>query len=208
VSPRGPRAERARARGRRSPGERPPGLDTTEVRTIRDRRTAPPSSVASRSAEHPAVVSGAVTAVVGLLLVVAAIVVLTDAASLRPTTEPLGPAAFPTIIGILLALVGSGLVLVNLRFVVVLVRGGGGPISHRLWGVLGLLLGIVVYGLLLPFVGFTVVSVALFVAAALVLGSPRPWWRLALYGLVLAGLIVLLFDRVIGLALPAGPWGF
>jgi putative tricarboxylic transport membrane protein len=194
---------------RRTPkGERPPGLDTTEVRTIRDRRTAPPPVVASRSVDHPAVVSGAVTVLVGVLLIIASIVVLTDAASLRPTSEPLGPAAFPTIIGILLALVGIGLVLVNLRFARVLVRGGGGPVSRRLWGVLGLLVGIVVYGLLLPFVGFTVVSVALFVAAALVLGSPRPWWRLAIYGLVLAGVIVLLFDRVIGLALPAGPWGF
>lgn len=193
---------------RRRPGDRRPGLDTTEVRTIEDRRVAPPSAVAARSVDHPAVVSGAVTVVVGLLLVVAAVVVLVDAASLRPTSEPLGPAAFPTIIGVLLALVGAALVAVNLRFALVVLRRGAGQMSPRLWAVLGLLLGIVAYGVLLPFVGFTLVSVALFTAAATVLGSPRPWWRLALYGLVLAGVIVLLFDRVIGLALPAGPWGF
>jgi len=193
-------------RGRTPRGPRP-GLDTTELSSVSNPRNAPPSDVAKRAGDHPAVASGAATAVIGVLLVIASVIVLIDAANLRPTTEPLGPAAFPTIIGILLGLVGLALVLFNLRFALTLLRNAHGAPNPQLWRVLILLGSIAVYAVILPFVGFTVTSAALFTVGALLLGSPHRW-RLPLYGIVLAGLVTILFDRIIGLTLPAGPWGF
>ena len=195
-----PRRKRS-ARGPR------PGLDTTELSSVSNPRNAPPPDVAQRAGDHPAVASGAATAVIGVLLVIASAIVLIDAAQLRPTTEPLGPAAFPTIIGILLGLVGIALVLFNLRFVLTLIRNRSGKPNPQVAKVAVLLGSIVVYALILPFVGFTVTSAALFTVGALLLGSPHRW-RLPLYGLVLGGIVTLLFDRIIGLSLPAGPWGF
>jgi putative tricarboxylic transport membrane protein len=55
--------------------------------------------------------------------------------------------------------------------------------------------------------GFVVTSTALFVAAAMLLGAPRTWHILA-YGWALSAIVFLVFDRLIGLTLPSGPWGF
>jgi len=185
----------------------PPGLDTTELRSMKDRRASPPSNAAQRTGDHPQVASAAATTVIGILLVVTSIVVFVDAGRLKPTNEPLGPGAFPLIIAILLGVVGVALTLLNFRSALVLARNlrrGGTP---QLVRVLILLGSIVLYAIILPVVGFTVASAALFTVSARLLGSPHRW-RLPLYGIVIAGLITLLFDRLIGLTLPAGPWGF
>ncbi len=188
-------------------GHVPPGLDTTEMRSMSDRRTSPPSPVAQRAGKHPLVTSGAATMVVGVLLVATSAIVFGDAIALRPSSEPLGPAAFPLIIAVLLALVGIALVVSNRRSALVLARNITREGAPQLARVLILLGSIVVYALVLPIAGFTVTSALLFTVAARLLGSTHRW-RLPLYGIVISGLITLLFDRLIGLALPAGPWGF
>ncbi|WP_158252483.1 tripartite tricarboxylate transporter TctB family protein [Cryobacterium sp. Y57] len=151
--------------------------------------------------------SGAATMVVGVLLVATSAIVFGDAIALRPSSEPLGPAAFPLIIAVLLALVGIALVVSNRRSALVLARNITREGAPQLARVLILLGSIVVYALVLPIAGFTVTSALLFTVAARLLGSTHRW-RLPLYGIVISGLITLLFDRLIGLALPAGPWGF
>lgn len=52
-----------------------------------------------------------------------------------------------------------------------------------------------------------VTSAALFTAAAVLLGAPR-FGRTVAYGWALAAIVFLVFDRLIGLSLPTGPWGF
>jgi putative tricarboxylic transport membrane protein len=145
--------------------------------------------------------------VLGGLMVLAAVVVLVDAASLRPGTATVGPAAAPTVVGVLLGLVGAVLALRgwwDLR------KAGPGPGLGprgrllRLAAMVGLL---VAFALLLPVVGYVVASTLLFTGAALLLGAPHPLRTLA-YGWTLAAVAFLVFDKLIGLALPVGPWGF
>ena len=74
-------------------------------------------------------------------------------------------------------------------------------------GSLGLVAALLLFALLLPLLGYVVSSAALFVAAALLLGAPRGW-KVVAYGWTLAAVVFLIFDRLIGLTLPTGPWGF
>lgn len=80
---------------------------------------------------------------------------------------------------------------------------GRGPLV-RLAAMVALLVG---FALLLPVLGYVVSSAALFTGAALLLGAPSTWRTLA-YGWTLAAVVFLVFDRLIGLTLPTGPWGF
>ena len=66
---------------------------------------------------------------------------------------------------------------------------------------------LVAFAVLLPVLGYVVASTLLFTGAALLLGAPRPATVVA-YGWTLAVVVYLVFDRLIGLALPVGPWGF
>jgi branched-chain amino acid transport system permease protein len=68
-------------------------------------------------------------------------------------------------------------------------------------------LALLVFAAILPLVGFWLSAALLYIAVAVLLGAPRTAW-LAITGAILSGVIVLLFDRIIGLTLPAGPWGF
>ena len=84
----------------------------------------------------------------------------------------------------------------------------GHPWQPRAWlRVLGLVAALLLFALLLPLLGWVVSSAALFVAAALLLGAPRGW-KVVAYGWTLAAVVFLVFDRLIGLTLPTGPWGF
>jgi putative tricarboxylic transport membrane protein len=75
------------------------------------------------------------------------------------------------------------------------------------WRVLGLVAALVAFALLLPVLGYVVCAAALFVAAAWLLDAPRDW-RVPVWGWALAAVVFLVFDRLIGLTLPTGPWGF
>ena len=174
------------------------------------------------------------TAIFGALMVVGAVVMIIDASRLRDTSAAIGPNVVPMVVGVLLGVVGAGL-LVQSRSAL---RPSSPPPSHDDpaaadrpaadrpaadrpaaevpaldgpaggWrGVLILVVTLLAFSLLLPVLGFVVSSTALFVVAALLLGAPRRWTVLA-YGWALSALVFLVFDRLIGLSLPTGPWGF
>ena len=146
------------------------------------------------------------TVAFGGLMLLAAVLVVANALALPDTGAVVGPAAVPLPVGVLLGLLGVGLILrsrAELR----------GAVAGRVWQprgglrVLALVGALLAFALLLPVLGYVVSSAALFVAAALLLGAPRGW-KVVAYGWALAALIFLVFDRLIGLTLPAGPWGF
>ncbi|WP_028923275.1 tripartite tricarboxylate transporter TctB family protein [Pseudonocardia acaciae] len=145
------------------------------------------------------------TALFGLLLLVGGVVVIIDAARLRDSSAAVGPGAVPTVVGVLLGVVGAGLV-VQARSA--LRRLGAAPTAAGRWlRVAALVATLLAFAVLLPVLGYVVCSTGLFVAAALLLGAPRRWTVLG-YGWALAAIVFLVFDRVIGLSLPTGPWGF
>jgi putative tricarboxylic transport membrane protein len=169
------------------------------------------------------------TAIFGALMVVAAFIMIIDASRLRDTSAAIGPNVVPMVVGVLLGVIGAGL-LVQSRSAL---RPSSLPPSSLLpsdddpaaadrpagevpaldgpaggWrGVLILVVTLLAFSVLLPVLGFVVSSTALFVVAALLLGAPRRWTVLA-YGWALSALVFLVFDRLIGLSLPTGPWGF
>ncbi|MGK5683210.1 tripartite tricarboxylate transporter TctB family protein [Actinoplanes sp. URMC 104] len=138
----------------------------------------------------------------GILMIVGAVVVLVDAARLRGSDDALGPAAAPTLLGVLLGLLGGGLAFQSRRSL--RTRTG----EHRRLGRLAaLVVTLIAFALLLPIMGYVVCSAGLFVSAALLLGAPHPA-RVVAYGWTLAVVVFLIFDVLIGLSLPTGPWGF
>lgn len=155
----------------------------------------------------------------GGLLVVAAVFALVQAGSLWGigSSVILGPAAFPLLIGVLLVVVGVALIvrallrLRNLEAHAGSVAGGAegsaGPLRGRLIRVGLLLVLLIGFALVLPYAGYVVSSTLLFTGTALLLDSPHRWRTLAA-GWTLAAVVFLAFDRLIGLTLPTGPWGF
>jgi putative tricarboxylic transport membrane protein len=146
------------------------------------------------------------TVALGVVMMIGAVVVLVDAASLRPGDEFVGPAAAPTTVGILLGVLGALLALQAGRHLRTTTVRQALP-HRRLLRLAAMVALLVAFAVLLPYVGYVVASALLFTGAALLLGAPHPA-RVAAYGWTLAGLVFLLFDRLIGLALPTGPWGF
>ncbi len=187
-----------------------PGLQTTEMSVLEKAEfQAPPPPDAFAAGAYPAVLSGATTAIVGAIMAIVATFVLADAARLPAASDPLGPAAFPLLIGSLLGIVGLALVVMNHRYALVLLRVRRGGVVRRGKGLSTVLVLVALLGFaaVLPLVGFFLAAALLYVAVAMLLGAPRGW-HLAITAALLAGTIVLLFDRIIGLTLPAGPWGF
>lgn len=195
---------------RRQRPDRRAGLETTELQTLRDddRRVPPPPEAVGAGA-YPAVLSGATSAIVGALMALVGVLVLVDAVHLPTSSDPLGPAAFPYVIGSLLTIVGTTLAVINHRYAFVLlrVRRGGWMRRGNSVRALLVLVAILAFAALLPLVGFFVASAALYVGVAVLLGAPRGW-HLVFAGVLISGSVVLLFDRIVGLSLPAGPWGF
>jgi putative tricarboxylic transport membrane protein len=146
------------------------------------------------------------SAVFGGLMLIAAVLVIVDAVRLPDTGAVVGPAAVPLPVGVLLGVVGAGL-LVDSR--VKLARATPGEPWQPRAGlrVLALVAALVAFALLLPLLGYVVCATGLFVAAAFLLGAPRDW-RAPVWGWALAAVVFLVFDRLIGLTLPTGPWGF
>ncbi|MFC4010100.1 tripartite tricarboxylate transporter TctB family protein [Nonomuraea purpurea] len=143
----------------------------------------------------------------GGLMVVAGPVMIVDARGL-PDAGAMGPAAAPLALGVLLGLTGFWLVLRSLREL----RSTSATRERAMRGRAALKVGalagvLVAFALLLPVVGYVVGSAVLFVATALLLGAPHGW-RLYACGWSLAALAFVTFDRLIGLTLPTGPWGF
>jgi putative tricarboxylic transport membrane protein len=146
------------------------------------------------------------TAAFGAVLVIAAVLVIVDAVRLPETSEAVGPAAVPLPVGALLGVIGVGLLVQARSQLRSAVRGAPWPPKAGL-RLLGMVAALVAFALLLPWLGFVVTSAALFVAAAMLLGAPRFLSTVA-YGWALSAIVFLVFDRLIGLSLPTGPWGF
>ncbi|WP_250031158.1 tripartite tricarboxylate transporter TctB family protein [Paractinoplanes maris] len=138
----------------------------------------------------------------GVLMILGAVVVLIDAARLRDSDEALGPAAAPTLMGVLLGVLGGALAFQSRRFLRTPQEG-----KRRLWRLTALVVVLIAFALLLPVMGYVVSSAGLFAGAALLLGAPHPA-RVVAYGWTLAVVVFLVFDVLIGLSLPTGPWGF
>jgi len=204
----------------------------------------------------------------GALMMLAAVVVLVDAASLRESDAAMGPAVVPTAVGILLGAVGillAGRSWWDLRAATRADAAGtpgadgataagtpgadgataagtpdadgataagatgadgadgagaaddagsagdapDGALASKapILRLAGMVVVLIAFALLLPLLGYVVCAALLFTGAALLLGAPRPLTVLA-YGWTLAIVVFLVFDRLIGLALPVGPWGF
>jgi len=146
------------------------------------------------------------TAAFGALLLVVAVLVIVDAVRLPATSAAVGPAAVPLPVGVALGVVGA-LLLVDARRKLPRAAAGAAWQPRAGLRVLGLVAALIGFALLLPLLGYVVTATALFVAAALLLDAPRDW-RVLAWGWALAAVVFLVFDRLIGLTLPAGPWGF
>lgn len=142
----------------------------------------------------------------GLLMILGAVLLFADAAALPESSSEMGPAAMPRLVAVLLAVAGIGLV-VQAGLKLGASRTGTGWQPRAGLRVLALVVALVLFAVLLPLLGYVVTATALFVATALLLGAPRSWQLLA-YGWALAAAVFLVFDRLIGLSLPSGPWGF
>jgi putative tricarboxylic transport membrane protein len=166
-------------------------------------RTAPPEGPGPDADDRRTVLA---TAAFGALLVVGAALVVVDALRLPATSAVVGPAAVPLPVGVLLGLVGLGLLARSAR---ALRTAPAGPPWQARAGLrlLAMVAALVAFALLLPLLGWVVSAAALFAAASLLLGAPRDR-RVPAYGWALAAVVFLVFDRLIGLTLPAGPWGF
>ena len=70
-----------------------------------------------------------------------------------------------------------------------------------------LLVALVVFAVVNPFLGYVVSATLLFGVTAIVLGAPDRLRSFA-YGFIVAAVVFLLFDVLIGITLPAGTWGF
>ncbi|TWF93769.1 tripartite tricarboxylate transporter TctB family protein [Saccharopolyspora dendranthemae] len=144
------------------------------------------------------------TGLFGVLMLLAAVVLVVDAMRLPDQGSAMGPAVMPVIVAVLLAAVGIGLAVRSGRQ---LPRAERDERTGAWWRVVGLVAALLAFAALLPVVGYVLAATGLFVAAALLLGAPRRWVVLA-YGWALAAAVFLVFDRLIGLSLPSGPWGF
>ena len=84
----------------------------------------------------------------------------------------------------------------------------GHQTSPQDWKRLGiLLLALLVFAAVNPFLGYVVSATLLFGLTAISLGAPhRP--KAFAYGFIVASIVFLLFDVLIGITLPAGVWGF
>jgi putative tricarboxylic transport membrane protein len=146
------------------------------------------------------------SALFGGIMLVAAVLVIVDAARLPDTPGVVGPAAVPLPVGVLLGVVGAGL-LVQARTRLATATEGPPWQPRAALRVLALVVALVAFAVLLPVLGYVLTSAALFATAAALLGAPNVWQMIAC-GWALAAIVFLIFDRLIGLTLPAGPWGF
>jgi putative tricarboxylic transport membrane protein len=149
------------------------------------------------------------TLVLGVVLLVFGIATVTQATRLSNNGNAVGPATAPWVIGTLLLVVG---VLMTLRGRREFADTSSEVPSHQTnpqdWKRLGVLLvALLVFAVVNPFLGYVVSATLLFGLTAIVLGAPDRAKSFA-YGFVVAGVVFLIFDVVIGITLPAGIWGF
>ncbi|WP_142780663.1 tripartite tricarboxylate transporter TctB family protein [Agrobacterium sp. T29] len=111
--------------------------------------------------------------------------------------EPVGPRAFPIIAAATIGLCG----------VILLLKPGKSPVEPAgpiaaIVALSGCLAG---YALLFQSLGFVIATTIFMIPIAMIFGAK--WWQGALTGVVLAVSSYLLFDRLLEVVLPAGPFG-
>ncbi|HEX5991082.1 MAG TPA: tripartite tricarboxylate transporter TctB family protein [Thermomicrobiales bacterium] len=144
-----------------------------------------------------------------LAAVVLGILILWQATLIRltPAYSKVGPRVIPYI-------VGAGLVIAGVWLAYEALTGRASsaatesedadPTLPTDWGTVGLLaLALVVYLVLIERAGFIIASATLFVMAAFAMGSRRLARDIAI-GVILASVLYLVFNRGLGLSLPAG----
>ncbi len=149
------------------------------------------------------------TLVLGGVLVLVAIATITQASRLSNQGNAVGPATAPWVIGALMLVVG---VLMCLRGRREMADTTQSLPSHQTevqdWKRLGVLLvGLIVFAIVNPWLGYVVSATLLFGVTAIVLGAPHRAKAFA-YGFIVSGTVFLLFDVLIGISLPAAVWGF
>ncbi|MER7556120.1 tripartite tricarboxylate transporter TctB family protein [Nocardioides sp. NPDC126508] len=146
------------------------------------------------------------TVILGGLMVAFGVVVLIQAILLDNEAHVVGPATMPWVVAVLLVAIGSTLG----------VRAGRDLGAWRLapqtspqdWKRAALLLAVLLlFAVVVTRLGYVVSATLLFGTAAVLLGSPARL-RAYVYGWSVSVAVFLVFDVLIGIALPAGPWGF
>jgi putative tricarboxylic transport membrane protein len=126
---------------------------------------------------------------------------------LTPAYSKVGPRVIPYI-------VGAGLIIAGVWLAYEALTGRAAPLSIDSedadptlptdWRTIGLLaLALLAYLVLIEPAGFIIASAILFVTAAFAMGSRRPVRDIAI-GVILATVLYLVFNRGLGLSLPAG----
>lgn len=123
------------------------------------------------------------------------------------SSSSLGPKAFPYLVGGVLLVMGA-IVLIEIR------RGKRGQAEEGEdvdatvptdWIVVAKLVGFfVLHCFAIGYLGWPLAAALLFAGSAWTLGAKR-WWVAALTGISLALVIQVVFGRLLGLSLPAGP---
>jgi putative tricarboxylic transport membrane protein len=144
------------------------------------------------------------TMVLGGVLVLIGLVVLVQASRLGDSRQVIDAGTLPWVVGGLLFLVGVALALRGRQEL----AGAAADTTAQDWRRLGLMLAtLVVFAVIVSFLGYVVSATLLFGVTAIVLGTPYRLRAFA-YGFIVAALVFLAFDVGIGISLPAGPWGF
>jgi putative tricarboxylic transport membrane protein len=153
--------------------------------------------------------SALATLVLGGVLLLLGLATVTQATRLSNNGNAVGPATAPWVIGVLLLVVGA---LMALRGRAEMADTSSDQDWHQTsphdWQRLGLLVAaLVVFAVVNQFLGYVVSATLLFGVTAIVLGAPNKPKSFA-YGFIVAAVVYLLFDVLIGITLPAGIWGF
>ena len=126
---------------------------------------------------------------------------------LTPAYSKVGPRVIPYIVGAGMVIIGAWLAYEALTGHVVVGSGESEDADLTLptdWRCIGLLaLALIAYLFLIEPAGFIIASTALFAGAAFAMGSRR-LARDVVIGIVMATILYLVFNRGLGLSLPAG----
>lgn len=145
--------------------------------------------------------------ITGLICAVLSLIYLFFAVQIPESTMPgdPGPTVFPYLSGILMLI--SSLTLIFRKPKEEEKKWLTKPQLLRLWGLFGMY---VLYVLGLYAIGYTIPSFLILFGMSMLFsrGKNVPWWKCALYGLVLTIVIFLLFNNLLGVVLPRGriPW--
>lgn len=146
------------------------------------------------------------TVILGGLMVAFGAVVLIQAFLLDNGAHVVGPATMPWVVAVLLLAIGSTLGLRAGRDLGAWRRAP--QTSPQDWKRAALLLAVLlIFAVVVTHLGYVVSATLLFGTVAVVLGSPARL-RAYVYGWSVSVVVFLAFDVLIGIALPAGPWGF